>query len=329
MIAAWLPTGVARMVGVALVVLAAGCGWGEPAPEPGPDTTATEREQPTSRPVALVTGSTAGLGRAVALALADRGMHVIVHGRDEERGRAVVAEILGSGRGSATLELADFASLDEVVELAERIGAQHDQLALLVNNAGIGPGAPGHERVLTQDGNELRFQVNYLAGYLLARELLPLLESAAGSGQAPRIVNVASRSQQPIDFDDLTMDRGYRGGVAYGRSKLAQIIDAFVLAEELQDTGILVYAVHPAPAMDTGLVRATGGTPQSTVEDGLDSVLRVLTEPGLPTGTYHHEEREARAHDQAYDADARRRLIQASERLLEDAGISRPDRSRD
>lgn len=255
-------------------------------------------------------------------------MHVIVHGRDEERGREVMAEIEASGQGSATLELADFASLTEVRDLAERIAMRHDRLALLVNNAGVGPGAPGHERVLTEDGNELRFQVNYLAGYLLARELRPLLEAAAGSEPAPRIVNVASRSQQPIDFDDLRMDRGYRGGLAYGRSKLAQIIHAFVLAEELQGTGVLVYAVHPAPAMDTGLVRETGGTPQSTVEDGLASVLRVATEAGIPSGTYHHEEAEARAHDQAYDADARRDLIRVSEELLDAAGITTPALSR-
>ncbi len=306
-----------RVRGLWLLVAAllVGCGPGEPPEviESEPDSeVATVASDPGDRPIALVTGSTAGLGRALALRLADDGMHVIVHGRDEERGMELVRAIEEEGRGSAHFLAADFASLDEVRALADRIRSDYDRLELLVNNAGVGPGAPGHERVLTPDGNELRFQVNYLAGYLLTRELIPLLEAGAPS----RVVNVASRNQQSIDFDDLRFDEGYQGGRAYGRSKLAQILHVKDLAEALGDRGILAYAVHPAPAMDTGLVRETGSTPQSTVEEGLEAVYRVATEGDLPNGAYFHELEQAPAHDDAYDEAIRRELREASERLV-------------
>lgn len=290
------------------------CGPDAPAAESVDRAEALPAEDVDPSPVALVTGSTAGLGRALALALASDGYHVIVHGRDEERGEGVVQAIAAEGQGSARFLPADFARLEEVQALAELVSAEYDHLDLLVNNAGVGPGAPGHERVVTPDGHELRFQVNYLAGYLLTRELLPLLQASAPS----RIVNVSSRSQRPLDFEDLTLERGYSGGVAYGRSKLAQILHVQDLAEALQGTGVTAVAVHPAPAMATGLVLETGGTPQSTVEDGLASVLNAIRSEA-PSGTFFFELEPQRAHEQAYDAEARRLLRELSEDYVERA----------
>lgn len=270
---------------------------------------------PDDRPVVLITGSTDGLGRELALELGTWGAHVIVHGRNEERGQEVVDAIEADGRGSARLFLADFGELAQVSALAQEIRAHYDRLDVLVNNAGVGPGSPGHERVLTQDGYELRFQVNYLAGYLLTRELLPLLERGVPS----RIVNVTSRNQQTLDFADLDMDEGYQGGAAYGRSKLAQILFTMDLAEELEGTGVAAFAVHPAPAMDTEMVRQTGSTPQSSVEQGLASVLQVATEAGLESGQYFHELEEREAHEQAYDPEARRLLRERSDERIDRA----------
>jgi NAD(P)-dependent dehydrogenase (short-subunit alcohol dehydrogenase family) len=264
-------------------------------------------------PVALVTGSTDGLGRALALELAADGYHVIVHGRSEERGHEVVGAIEAGGVGSARFFRADFASLAEVAELAAAIREAYPRIDLLVNNAGIGPGVPNHERVLTSDGHELRFQVNYLAGYLLTRDLIPLLVAAADAGGEPRIVSVTSRNQQPLVFADLRMDGGYSGGLAYGRSKLAQILFTMDLADELADSGVAAYAVHPAPAMNTGLVLETGATPQSTVEDGLRSVLQAVRTREHPSGTYFFELEARRAHEQAYDLEARCRLRELSD----------------
>jgi NAD(P)-dependent dehydrogenase (short-subunit alcohol dehydrogenase family) len=298
-----------------LVLLPWGCGGDAPGNSAGADGVRPAPEGP----VALVTGSTDGLGRELALRLAADGMHLIIHGRNTERGAEVVAAIEAAGTGSARFYPADFASLEEVQALADAILRDHDRLDLLVNNAGVGPGAPGHERAITPDGHELRFQVNYLAGYLLTRELLPLLEAGAPS----RIVSVTSRNQQPVDFDDLRLDRGYAGGVAYGRSKLAQVLMTMDLAEELEDAGVLAFAVHPAPAMDTNLVLETGSTPQSTVAEGVEAVLQAIRTTTHPTGTFFFELEPRRAHEQAYDPEARRRLREASESMVREALESR------
>jgi NAD(P)-dependent dehydrogenase (short-subunit alcohol dehydrogenase family) len=260
------------------------------------------------RPVVLVTGSTDGLGREVARRLAADGAHVIVHGRNRDRGEALVAEIAGDG-GSARFLAADLASLDEVRRLAETVSAEYDRLDLLVNNAGIW--LRDGERRLSADGHELSFAVNYLSGYLLTRMLLPLLRQSAPA----RIVNVASAAQTPIDFDDVMLERGYGGGRAYGQSKLAQILFTVDLAEELAGTDITVVALHPATLMDTPMVRGAGVTPRTTVAEGLAAVLHAATAPGVESGQYFNGMRPARAHAQAYDAEARRRLRELSERL--------------
>src|SRR5690606_30926620 len=145
-------------------------------------------------------GSTGGLGREVALRLAAGGAHVIVHGRDAERGRQVVEEIERGGVGSARFYAADLGSFAEVRRLAEEIRRDYDRLDVLVNNAGIW--LTQGERQLSADGHELHFQVNYLSGFLLTRELLPLLRRSAPA----RIVNVASGAQRPIDFDDVMLE---------------------------------------------------------------------------------------------------------------------------
>ncbi len=154
---------------------------------------------PTQR-VILVTGSTSGLGREVARALAADGDHLIVHGRSVERGLALVEEINSTSPGSARFYRADFASLDEVRGLAEAIRRDYDRLDVLVNNAGILL-VDDPERHLSQDGYELNFQVNYLAGYLLTDLLLPLVRESAPA----RSVNVAAVAAAPLDFDNLIL----------------------------------------------------------------------------------------------------------------------------
>lgn len=121
--------------------------------------------------------------------------------------------------------------------------SDQDSLHVLVNNAGIIAG----RREECRDGFELTFAVNYLAPFLLTDLLLPLLRGSAPS----RIVNVASAGQSPINFDDPMMERGYDAMRAYTRSKLAQVVSTFSLAERLSGTRVTVNALHPASLMDT------------------------------------------------------------------------------
>ncbi len=206
--------------------------------------------------VVLVTGSTSGLGRELALRLGARGDHVIVHGRSEERGAEVVDAINAAGPGSARFYRADFASFAEVRTFAETLLADYDRMDILINNAGFGS-APD-ERWVTEDGHEYRFQVNYLSTFLLTHMLMPrLLESTPA-----RIVNVSSGAQTPIDFDDVMIENDFSGRRAYAQSKLAQIMFTHDLAEDLAGTGIVVGSLHPAAYMPTGMVRRLGATPR-------------------------------------------------------------------
>ena len=252
--------------------------------------------------VILVTGSTGGLGREVAYRLAATGAHVIVHGRNEERGLAVVDSITATGTGSARFIRADLASLDEVRAFAETIRSEYDRLDVLVNNAGILL-ADG-QRQTSADGHELTFAVNYLAGFLLTHELMPLLEASSPS----RVVNVSSISQAPIDFDDVMLEDGYNWGRAYSQSKLAQILFTIDLAAELEGTGVSVNAVHPATLMNTDMVEEAGFQPQASVEEGVTAVLQLVNAPDLGSGRYFRGLDPVEAHAQAYDAAARARL---------------------
>ncbi|MBN9622908.1 MAG: SDR family NAD(P)-dependent oxidoreductase [Actinobacteria bacterium] len=266
--------------------------------------------------VALVTGSTDGLGRAQAERLAALGATVHIHGRSEERLEAARREIVAAtGNERVHPHLADFASLAQVRGLADEIGAL-PALHLLVNNAGIGSGLPDSpDRQESADGIELRLAVNYLAGFLLTTHLVPLLESSAPA----RVVMVASLGQAALDFDDPMLGRTrYEGRRAYAQSKLAQISFANELAARLgPDSGVTVNSLHPATFMPTKIVLDERGTSVDDLQRGVDSTIRLALDPKLDgvTGRFFDREQESRAESQAYDPDARRQLWELSEEL--------------
>jgi NAD(P)-dependent dehydrogenase (short-subunit alcohol dehydrogenase family) len=270
--------------------------------------------------VALVTGSTDGLGRALAGRLAAMGVTVHIHGRNEEKLERARAEIVAdTGNERVHAHLADFARLADVRRLADEIAAL-DALHLLVNNAGMGSGFPDSRgRQESADGIELRFAVNYLAAFVLTERLLPLLERSAPA----RIVMVASRGQAAIDFDDPMLERSlYEGRRAYAQSKLAQIAYAVDLAGRLgPDSGVTINALHPSTYMPTKIVMAQHGESIDSLERGLEATLRLAVDPELDrvSGRYFDREDESRANDAAYDPLAQRQLRELSERLAGDA----------
>jgi len=263
----------------------------------------------------LLTGATDGLGRALAARLAADGAELLIHGRDQERGRATIADI-EAHTGSDRLHWlsADLASLDEVRALAAQVGERCERLDVLVNNAGIGTTLPGDgARIESRDGYELRFAVNYLAGYLLTRLLLPVLERSAPA----RVVSVSSAGQAPIDFDDVMLERRYDGVQAYCQSKLAQVMLTFDLAEELDAHVVSATCLHPGTYMPTKMVRAAGVEPVTPLEQGVEATLRLIADPDLDavSGVYFNGLHAAAPHPQAEDASARRRLRELSDRL--------------
>jgi NAD(P)-dependent dehydrogenase (short-subunit alcohol dehydrogenase family) len=265
--------------------------------------------------VVLITGSTDGLGREVARRVGNLGAHVIVHGRNRERGQAVVDTIAADGRGSARFYAADFASLADVRRFASEILRDYPAVHVLVNNAGIW--VNDGSRQASADGHELHFAVNYLSGFLLTRLLLPRLIDSAPS----RIVNVASGAQSPIDFEDVMLERPGRASHGYAQSKLAQILFTLDLAAELKDRDVIAAALHPATLMDTTMVRESGLPAQSTIDEGARAVMNLIAGKGIESGQYFEGLKRARAHRQAYDAAARERLRRLSVELT---GLTQP-----
>jgi NAD(P)-dependent dehydrogenase (short-subunit alcohol dehydrogenase family) len=242
----------------------------------------------------LITGATSGLGRATAERLAEQGHTVLVHGRDPSKVEALVSELGADTRGY----VADLGSLDQVRRLADEVSANENRIGVLINNAGVA----SPERSDSQDGIELDFAVNHLAHWLLTGLMMPKI--------GERIVNVASIGQAPIDWDDPLLERDWESFRAYCQSKLAQITFTFDLAEWGPLGGRTVNALHPATLMDTQMVRDSFGRAMSTVEDGVGPVVRLAVGEDVNgvTGRFYDQTRESRAHEQAYDQDARDRL---------------------
>ncbi len=261
----------------------------------------------------LITGSTDGVGRYVAAQLAAQGAKVLIHGRDVARAKILSDEIKRAGGSDPDFYQADLSSLADVRELVGAVLADHQRIDVFVSNAGIGSQNEGPERQTSRDGHELRFAVNYLAGFLLAHLLLPTLKKSAPS----RIVNVASLGQHPIDFNDVMIAKSYSGSRAYAQSKLSQIMFTIDLAEELKGSGVTVNSLHPATYVNTTMVRAGGIAPVSTVEQGGDAILHLISGDDVAdrSGLFFNGMNEARAHPQAYNADARRRLRDLSRDL--------------
>ena len=187
----------------------------------------------------LVTGASAGIGKASALGLARLGARVILAVRDPARGEAARREIVAA-TGNAALELAvvDLASQASIRAFALELGSRISQLDVLVNNAGVWL----RRRQTSPDGVERTWATNVLGYFLMAELLLPLLRRA---GRA-RIVNVASELAGGLDPDDVEYRRRrYEGRAAYAQSKQADRMLTWALARRLAATGVSANALHP------------------------------------------------------------------------------------
>lgn len=198
--------------------------------------------------VCMVTGGSAGIGKAVALKLARLGATVVIVCRNRDRGEAALAEIkANSGNKAVDLMLADLSSQAAIRQLAHNFTDGYQQLHVLVNNAGIIP----RKRSLTEDGIETAFAVNHLAYFLLTHLLLDVLKVSAPA----RIINVASGFHgETIDFDNLQGEKSYRELEPYGQTKLANILFTYELARRLQGTGVTVNCLSPEVDITTRLL---------------------------------------------------------------------------
>lgn len=254
----------------------------------------------------LLTGATDGLGKATAFALAEQGHNLILHGRNPQKGEALLTEIRAQ-TGNQHLHYcnADFAELEQIKGLAEKVLAEHGRLDVLINNAGLGVESTRRE---SKDGLEMIFQVDYLASYILSQKLLPLLEQSEGG----HLINITSAGQAPIDFEDPLLERSWSGVQSYCQAKLCQISLTFALAEQYPQ--VRCNALHPASYMPTKIVTHMF-RPQSEIADGVHAVLQLATGEGDFSGKYFFQTSLDRALPQAYDPQARAQLLALSKDL--------------
>lgn len=271
----------------------------------------------------LVTGGTNGLGAETARTLADRGASVAIVGRDKARGEDVLADIdARNGDGWAEFYRADLSSQASVRRLAARFSERHDRLDVLVNNAGV----HRDRRSETVDGIESTFAINHLAPYLLTHELVDLLVESSPA----RVVTVSSglHRRAKLDFSDLQCENDYDGMTAYGRSKLANVLFTYELADRLHGSGVVATAVDPGFVPSTSLTRDASlrnrlllGTfaklPLPFTNDlasGANTLIRAAADSSFAdvTGHYLVDGEVGESSDNSQDALARRRLWDVS-----------------
>lgn len=267
----------------------------------------------------MVTGANSGIGKAITLGLAQMGAAVVMVCRSRERGEAARQDIIArTGSGSVDLLLADLSSQQSIRQLAQDFRANHAQLHVLINSAGVNL----MRRSVTVDGIERTFAINHLAYFLLTNLLLDVLKSSAPA----RIVNITSSGQSPIQFDDLQGERQYRGFQAYTQSKTANVMFTYELARRLEGTGVTVNAVHP------GVVRTNLARDMNILfrlmlvvmwpfmappEKGAETALYVAASPEVEgvSGKYFARKKEARSSEASYDEAAAQRLWRVSAEL--------------
>ena len=273
-------------------------------------------ELPFADRTALVTGATEGIGLETALLLAAGGARVIVHGPTAESTAAAVLRLVAAGSPAGSLEQADadFADLAQVGRMAVELADRHPRLDLLVNNAGM---AAPERRTLTQSGNELCFQVNYVAPYLLTR----LLERPLARGTDSRIVALGSNLHRTanIDWTDLTRAKRYSRIAAYGQSKLALTTFVAALARWLP-SGHTAVTVHPGVA-ETAIrpLYGTSGRPAAEVAETVVRLCCPATE--VVNGGYYEGLAPAAPGAQVTEKRSIDRLLKLSERLTDRAPL--------
>ncbi len=270
----------------------------------------------------MITGATSGIGRVTALELARRGHPLILANRSRRKADELRDEILTAyPKRRVDLVDLDLASRASVSACAQEVMSICPRLDTLINNAGL----ISHEQVITQDGFELQFQVNALSQFQLTLELLPALSAAAPS----QVIFVTSAMHRlgKLDFERFRGWKKYGMQAAYNQSKLAMMLLARELAEQLNERDIAVNTLHPG-AVDTGILDGYSSLAQFFLrrlfiapEKGAATTLFLAKqEPAsMPTGKYFVKCEPARAHKLVDDQAMRQKLWQACCDFLGDA----------
>lgn len=226
--------------------------------------------------ICMITGANSGIGKATAKELARMGANVLMVCREKEKGELARNEIIEeTGNDKIDLLLCDLSYPGQIRNLAMEFKENYQKLHVLINNAGV----MLSKRVMTDDGLEMNFTVNYLAPFLLTCSLIDILKKSTPS----RIINVSSAAHRmaKLDFDDLqNQNTKYKLFKIYGKSKLALMLFTYELSRRLEGTGVTVNAVHP------GLVNTNLGRDQSKFSQGFAKLFFKSPSKGAETSIY-------------------------------------------
>lgn len=268
--------------------------------------------------VAVVTGANSGVGEVTARALAEKGAQVVMVCRNPQKGESARERIRATvPNARVQLLLGDLSVLSSVRKVAEQIRSEHEEVHVLVNNAGVY--LP--RRIETEEGLEGTFATNHLGPFLLTRLLTEPLARAEGA----RIVNVASEGhrQGRVDFSDLQSEKKYRAMGAYCASKLMNVLTASELARRLSDRGITSNSLHPG-VVSTGFAQDHPGAFNRlfrlakpfllSAEKGARTQIYLSTSEDVAavTGEYFSRSRRRRPSRRALDAETALRLWETS-----------------
>lgn len=213
----------------------------------------------------LITGASDGIGLATARKLAAQGHCLLLHGRHPDKlGAAAKALSALPDAGPISTYVADWSRLGAVDQLSLAVAAQHSQLDVLINNAGV----LKTPNTRTADGLDMRFMVNTIAPYRLTQRLLPLLNASS------RVVNLSSAAQAPVNLDALAGRLALDDMPAYAQSKLALTMWSRHMAQQRKGVGPMVVAVNPGSLLATRMVSEGFGIAGSDVGIGADIVCR-------------------------------------------------------
>jgi retinol dehydrogenase 14 len=278
----------------------------------------TIRSGPMTGRTVVVTGGTAGIGKATALGLSAMGARVAITGRDRQRAETAAGEIRAAGGGQVDVFVADLSAQSEVRRLAEDLIRRFPQIDVLINNAG----GYWNTRHVTEDGLERTFALNHLASFLLTTLLLERLKQSAPA----RVITFSSNTQAlgRIDFNDLQGERSYSGARAYNQSKLANVLFTYELARRLTAARVTANALHPGvtrtafgaedPAAIQRLFVPLMRPFMKTPTGGATTSIYLATAPGIEqvSGRYFADSKPRKTAQRSYDEAAAARLWQVS-----------------
>lgn len=272
--------------------------------------------------VFVVTGAASGIGKALALSIAQTGGMLVMVARNADRGHAALKDIaLATQNPNIDLQLCDLSILSSVRNVAEILKARYEKIDVLINSAAVYK----RKRVVTVDGFETMFATNHLGPFLLTNLLLERLQAAFQANGSARILNITAPSTVQLDFDDLQAERNFNSLQTFGATKMANLLFTFMLARRLESTGVTVNAIHPGVTR-SGIMKEAFAPLRlftwlisSPPKNVAETIMPAATAPEFEksTGRFLYRGKEIEAPAYAYDRNAQQRLWDISETLTD------------